>query len=472
METTSLRDRLQQKACSSEKTTTTQDVESDVDDDITVEECHNLMEKLKQQRGTFTQVQEHVPSREPHNTSLNDDESESEIIKVPSKAKKKRTPAEREELKKQKEREKLEKNKKRQELKMEKEIEKERLRAIKSAEAMSARSDRKDECLDRMQVVIDPCVVQQKGGGDILKDLQDIGVRYELKELPVVCCVGWMRESVEFTVDENRQVKKTSSYSEEAHIVHNINAHELATRIEAEKDGITGDAETFTQLVQNVKETFPSKKVTIVVVGINAYHRLVKSKQNEEFRKKALGDPQLPAVKRKKKDVLVPSVTKDDIENHLITIQLTTNISIRFCEDMSEFSKLISSFTKAMAEAPFKKAPVSALQFSTVQSQNRASFKICDDGHGLFEVWNQQLQQFFGVRNDTSSAIVQLYPTPLSLMQAYQNISSHAGEKLLEDIQVRRGTGALQTKRRVGPELSKKIYKLFTSYDGDESLGK
>ena len=46
----------------------------------------------------------------------------------------------------------------------------------------------------------------EEGGADILKALQDINVRYELKKLPIGSCIGWMRENVDYAVDEKSQV--------------------------------------------------------------------------------------------------------------------------------------------------------------------------------------------------------------------------------------------------------------------------
>lgn len=466
------------------------DDESDIDDNITLDECEKFIDERKERftevqrksslkskdsvskSNTVTQQQkengESLLSKDKHK-SPTFELAEAELSSKIKSKKKGMTAEERQLLKELKEKEKSEKQKKREEAKLQKEAEKERMKALKDRDRMAARSEKKEECMDRILAVVDPCLVQESGGGDILKDLQDMNVRYELKALPVVCCVGWMRENVEYKVDDNRKVNKTVTYSEEVNIVHKINAFELATRIDAQKNFAHED-ETFIGLVKLLKKTFLSKKITIVIVGLNAYHRLVKTKKNEEFRNKALGGNEA-AVKRKKKEQLVPTISKEEIDSQLINLQLTTNFYIRFCEDMSDLSKLICSFSKAIAEAPFKKATVSSLEFSTMQS-NKVAFKVCNDGYGISQVWNQQLQQFYGVRNDTSSAITQLYPTPLSLMKAYENLSKSEGEKLLQDIQIRRGVGVLQTQRRVGIELSKKIYKLFTSLDGDEALGK
>ncbi len=46
------------------------------------------------------------------------------------------------------------------------------------------------------------------GGGSILQALDTLGVQYEIKKLQVEATVGWMRDHVEFKVEDNCQVLK------------------------------------------------------------------------------------------------------------------------------------------------------------------------------------------------------------------------------------------------------------------------
>ena len=60
-----------------------------------------------------------------------------------------------------------------------------------------------------------------------------------------------------------------------------------------------------------------------------------------------------PKKKRNLKEG-VPVLNKKDIEEILAEVQITTNVSIRYCEDNSHFSLFVQSFTKSIGEAPFK----------------------------------------------------------------------------------------------------------------------
>lgn len=44
------------------------------------------------------------------------------------------------------------------------------------------------------------------GGGAILQALDSMVVQYEVKSLPFKSCIGWMRDKVEYSADENGKV--------------------------------------------------------------------------------------------------------------------------------------------------------------------------------------------------------------------------------------------------------------------------
>ncbi|CAK9296496.1 unnamed protein product [Gordionus sp. m RMFG-2023] len=91
------------------------------------------------------------------------------------------------------------------------------------------------------------------------------------------------------------------------------------------------------------------------------------------------------------------------------------------------------------------------------------------------DIWKAQLSSFNNVGKDVAEAIASFIPSPSSLLNAYQQIELKSNgnnlntikecENYLKDVNVRRGAGILQTTRRVGPELSKNIYKFFTSHE-------
>lgn len=92
-------------------------------------------------------------------------------------------------------------------------------------------------------------------------------------------------------------------------------------------------------------------------------------------------------------------------------------------------------------------------------------------GRGLALVWRRQIQQLNRVSLEMASAIVDAYPSPRILIQAYKRcFSEQERQNLLADLKVRRGEGVTATSRRVGPELSRRIYLQMTALQPDLSL--
>ena len=85
-------------------------------------------------------------------------------------------------------------------------------------------------------------------------------------------------------------------------------------------------------------------------------HRLHKTKQNRQFRAQALGYDDKKQLKKKKKDQLIPVLERDQIEEMLVSIQtIHDHVFFRRCEENSDkIGQFVTSFTRSIAEAPFK----------------------------------------------------------------------------------------------------------------------
>uniref|UniRef100_A0A8D2Q5U5 Essential meiotic structure-specific endonuclease 1 n=1 Tax=Varanus komodoensis TaxID=61221 RepID=A0A8D2Q5U5_VARKO len=155
----------------------------------------------------------------------------------------------------------------------------------------------------------------------------------------------------------------------------------------------------------------------------------------------------------------------------LVSLQLHTGVQVRVLESWKELGDFICMFTKAVAEAPFKRERDKTGFSFCLEGDWSAGTKVERSGKGLLQVWKRQIQQFNRVSLDMANAIVAQYPSPLLLMEAYNTHSSEQERhNLLAEIPVRRGDGVTATTRRVGPDLSKRVYLQMTSCNPDLSL--
>ncbi|NXI92450.1 EME1 endonuclease, partial [Psophia crepitans] len=155
----------------------------------------------------------------------------------------------------------------------------------------------------------------------------------------------------------------------------------------------------------------------------------------------------------------------------LVDLQLSKQVQVSFFESWEELGEFAMMFTKAVAEAPFKREREKTGFPFYLEKAWCGGVKVHYSGKGLLEVWKRQIQQFNRVSLEMAEAIVSVYPSPQLLNQAYSSCSvEEERENMLANIPVHRGDGVTATSRRIGPELSRRIYLQMTSHDPDLNL--
>lgn len=166
-----------------------------------------------------------------------------------------------------------------------------------------------------------------------------------------------------------------------------------------------------------------------------------------------------------------PTVSRVDMEEALVDLQLHTEAQVQIVQSWKELADFTCSVTKAVAEAPFKKLRDETSFSFCLESDWAGGVKVDRAGRGLALVWRRQIQQLNRVSLDMASAVVDAYPSPQLLVQAYRRcVSEQERQNLVAGIQVRRGVGVTATSRRVGPDLSRRIYLQMTALQPDLSL--
>ena len=101
------------------------------------------------------------------------------------------------------------------------------------------------------------------------------------------------------------------------------------------------------------------------------------------------------------------------------------------------------------------------------ENDNKDCVKVLDTV-GLSRLWQQHLIKLPFITLETAEAIMAVYSMPRNLLDAFRD--SENPEILLRDLPFRRGDGPLQTNRRLGPEMSRKIYQFYHSLDPHQLL--
>lgn len=81
---------------------------------------------------------------------------------------------------------------------------------------------------------------------------------------------------------------------------------------------------------------------------------------------------------------------------------------------------------------------------------------------GLSSLWQRHLMKIPAVSLETAESIIQKYPMPADLIDAVDSCDIN-GPLFLADIPIRRAGGSLTAARKIGAEISKKVFALYTN---------
>ncbi|XP_051522563.1 crossover junction endonuclease EME1 [Myxocyprinus asiaticus] len=352
--------------------------------------------------------------------------------------------------------------------------EKERVRMEKKALADAVKALRPDECIKHIVVMVDPGLLQLEGGGSLLTSLQAMGCSCAIEKQSLPCSVTWARRSPYPQTGEMLSIP-------ESHAVIQVPVDKFVTMInnycKRQNNGMSTESGiSLTSWTQGIMSRNPGRTLSLVVIDMEKYYKSQNSKCQKKYREAVLGGDmglQGGQKKKRKKDDInqLPEVSRVQVEEALIDLQLHTGVQVHFFSNWKDFTDYITMSTKAVAEAPFKREREKTGFTFCLESEWAGGLKVDRAGIGLLQVWKRQIQQLNRVSPDMASAILSAYPSPQLLAQAYAKCKSeHEKIGLLSDVLIRRGEGVTSTTRRVGPELSKRLFLLMTSSNAQQPL--
>lgn len=334
-----------------------------------------------------------------------------------------------------------------------KELEKQR----KAMATEMGRATKPGHCMKYVTVVLDSRLLDDEASLHVLREtLEQAEIRAEIQTLPVERAVCWRRTALSLNEDdcllsrdqvEERDVMVVLPWDQFLHLV-----------ASQRQDASMRSQASLSEHMMSINEVYPNRQLTYVIYGLEKYFKQQKSRANAEYRALVLGSQQ--PVRRRKPGVYngVP-LTRKDVQETLVPLQLESGVTVATKESVEELAEYLAKFTRALAERPHREAK----QSRPLQHLAPGSLSKHDS---LRRTWQAQLEQFASVSRDVAEAIVCQYPAPKLLLQAYQECKERVeGETLLADIQVRRGAGPLQSMRRVGPVVSGRIYRFFVATD-------
>ncbi|XP_019494168.1 PREDICTED: crossover junction endonuclease EME1 isoform X2 [Hipposideros armiger] len=344
------------------------------------------------------------------------------------------------------------------------------------------KAQRPEECLKHIVVVLDPVLLQTEGGGQLLGALQSMECCCVIEAQAMPCSITWRRRAG--TTEDGEE-----GWVEEPMVLVLLLTEAFVSMIYNFKQGSLGSnekgKETLRSFVTDITARTAGKALSLVIMNQEKCFSLElppffgflpcsSAPKTPKRRKQGMANREQAKEKKKQRTPEAnagPMVSRVDMEEALVDLQLHTRAQAQIVQSWKELADLACTFTKAVAEAPFKKLRDQTSFSFCLESDWAGGVKVDRAGRGLAQVWRRQIQQLNRVSLEMASAVVATYPSPQLLVQAYRRcFSEQECQNLLADIQVRRGEGVTSTSRRVGPELSRRIYLQMTTLQPDLSL--
>eukprot|EP00088_Acartia_fossae_P000937 TRINITY_DN10349_c0_g1_i4.p1 TRINITY_DN10349_c0_g1~~TRINITY_DN10349_c0_g1_i4.p1 ORF type:complete len:495 (-),score=84.80 TRINITY_DN10349_c0_g1_i4:248-1732(-) len=338
----------------------------------------------------------------------------------------------------------------------------------KEAEKLHKKQTDKSEVNKYIQVCIDPEVVSSPPGAEILNLLtnptsnkEEEIFSYTVENQKVPSSLTWRRKVMTLLNSDGQPVLNEYWIEEQRTLIF-ASAQDIAVKIEQ------GTFSPWAQSITSIYEVKgrPIHHVTLVVYGYNAYLKLDRNAAERAKKAAVRGE----TVARGANSRATSHVSEYQFQEALLTLSIEGTMDYLTFDKATdkgwkECAGLVFHHTRAIAEAPdkLKKNISSSAGFDFYA---KADVKDSISPKNLVEYWKQVLMQVTTMSLEKANAISQRYSSPTQLIQAYRNCySEREAELLLANIEIRRVDTIVGGTRRLGDEISKKIYYALTSED-------
>jgi crossover junction endonuclease EME1 len=394
-----------------------------------------------------------------------------------SAAEKEAKAREREAAKAQREREK-EAEKERKRLQKEEKA-KEKQLAADLAEVNRLKVDKKDSTPE-MIVDLATTFADTSVGNQVSEFMRHLGVERTFFTSSIRNIVKWRRK-VKATFDEEAGHWKPCPLHIrlEDHVLCLLSAQEFVNMViaplsQAEAD--PDDAETLELHVLRVKSAYPDCKVMYLIEGLTAWMRKNQNSRNRAFQAEvvrqlndtnSLGDPsnassrnggsQARARKKKaQKPEDSPPVDEDTIEDALLQLQVTYACLIHHTAAAAESAEWIKNFTEHISTIPYRRERMDLNDSAFCMERGQVK-----PGEDRADTFVKMLQEVNRVTAPIAYGIAAHYPSATDLLRA---MKQH-GPGMLEDVKKSANKNGALTDSRIGPAVSRRLYKVFMGLD-------
>ncbi|KAL9101121.1 MAG: hypothetical protein Q9163_003582 [Psora crenata] len=197
-----------------------------------------------------------------------------------------------------------------------------------------------------------------------------------------------------------------------------------------------------------------------LIEGLHGWLRKNKAAENRAYQAQVLshgqddGETMAQQLKRRKKAVPKP-VDEDLIEDALLRLQVINGCLIYHTNTPFETAEWIANLTQHISTIPYRQQ---RMNLSATFCMESGQVKSGDDRDDVFV---KMLQEVVRVTPPIAFGIATEYPSVVKLMNAFRK----HGPLVLENLQKSANRNGAFTDRKIGPAISRRLYKVFMERD-------
>ncbi|KAL2849005.1 ERCC4 domain-containing protein [Aspergillus pseudodeflectus] len=425
-------------------------------------------------------------SKQPRANTIDLDEDDSDSLPEPRgrKPKKtatttKRTMVDKEAKAKDREAAKAQRDREKQ---LEKQLEKERKQKLKEdkakekqlasdiAHANKLKVDKKDST---PEMIIDLASSFQETsiGNQTLEYMRRLGVEHTFFDSPIANVVKWRRKMKARFNDTLRHWEPCELHiRDEEHVLCLVTAQEFVDMVSSGLDSDAPDATSELEIhVLRMKSAHPDCTIIYLIEGLSAWMRKTANARNRayqaEFRRHldevqgaSSTAPSSTASRRKKtnKPDSPPPVDDDTIEDALLSLQVTHRCLIHQTAAAPESAEWIKNFTEHVSTVPYRRQKLEGNDSAFCMDTGQVK-----PGENKSDTFVRMLQEVNRVTASMAYGVINEYPSVLELVQGMRA----SGPTMLEDVRKSANKNGAITDSRIGPAVSRRLYKVFMGLD-------
>lgn len=364
------------------------------------------------------------------------------------------------EKEREKETKKEQKEKEKEEDKEKKRLEKEEKAKEKGiaadlAEVNKSKLDKKDSTPE-MIVNLPASIDGQSVDIQIRQFLKNLGVDATLYQSPIPNVIRWRRKLKARWNPELEYWEPLGhmQIENEKHVMCIMSAKEFVALAMVQHE--EQDVETH---VAKLKSAYDNCIPIYLIEGLQIWMRKNRTAENRAYQAKVLSqaqDAEAPAGNHpKRKKAPVEIVDEDTIEDALLRLQVMNGCLVHHTMTSLETAEWVANFTQHISTIPYRSQ---RMNLETSFCMESGQVKTGEDKDDTFV---KMLQEVVRVTPPIAYGIASEYPSVLALVKAFRK----HGPLVLEDLQKSANRNGALTDRKIGPAISKRLYKVFTETD-------